>query len=243
VAGRSSSRVTLAWGTLGALAFGMLFASAGHWQYQRYLEKQALFAAFAQGSRGTAATQLPADAELAAQRYQPLKLSGRYDPERQVLLDNAIVGGTVGYFVLTPFLTAGGTVLVNRGFVPAPRDRRELPPVPVDNGPRELAGIIDALPRPGLRLAEPAPAAGAPWPRRIVYPDAGELAVQLGYPVRDFQLLLDAGEPDGYLRRWAPAMMPPEKHLGYAVQWLGLLAAVTVIYFLLLFRYLRSRRQ
>lgn len=242
MASRSSSRVTLIWGTLGALAFGALFASAGNWQYGRYQQKLALFAAFDQGSRSAALAGLPADTDFAAMRYQPLRLEGRYDPDRQVLLDNAVVDGRVGYFALTPFLTAAGTVLVNRGFVPAPPERSQLPEIPVDGQPRAIAGIIDALPRPGLRLAEPDPGADAPWPRRIVYPDIGELAAMLGYPVRDFQLLLDAAEPDGYRRRWTPSTMPPETHLGYAVQWFGLLAAVAVVYFLLLWRYLRSRR-
>lgn len=247
MASRSSSRVplawtTLTWGTLGALAFGALFASAGSWQYGRYQEKLALFAAFEQGSRSAAQAGLPADAGLAALRYQPLRITGRYDPQRQVLLDNAVVGSRVGYYVLTPFLTDTGAVLVNRGFVPAPPERSVLPAVPVDGRPREIAGIIDSLPRPGLRLAEPDPGAGAPWPRRIVYPDAAGLAAMLGYPVRDFQLLLDEAEPDGYLRRWTPSTLPPETHLGYAVQWFGLLAAVLVVYFLLLWRYLRSRK-
>lgn len=247
MASRSSSRgplawTTLVWGTLGALAFGALFASAGNWQYGRYQQKQALFAAFDAGSRSAALAVLPADADFAAMRYQPLRLEGRYDAEHQVLLDNAVVDGSVGYFVLTPFLTEAGTLLVNRGFVPAPPERSQLPEVPVDGQPRVIAGIIDALPRPGLRLAEPDPGADAPWPRRIVYPDVAALAAMLGYPVRDFQLLLDPSAADGYLRRWRPSTMPPETHLGYAVQWFGLLAAVVFVYFLLLWRYLRSRR-
>ena len=43
-------------------------------------------------------------------------------------------------------------------------------------------------------------------------------------------ILLDPGEPDGYVRRWSPPGFPPMRHIGYAVQWFGLAAALFVIY-------------
>jgi surfeit locus 1 family protein len=43
-------------------------------------------------------------------------------------------------------------------------------------------------------------------------------------------ILLDPGEPDGFVRTWAPPGFPPIRHLGYAVQWFGLALALLVIY-------------
>jgi surfeit locus 1 family protein len=43
-------------------------------------------------------------------------------------------------------------------------------------------------------------------------------------------VLLDAGEPDGYLRQWQAPGFPPIHHIGYAVQWFGLALTLFVIY-------------
>jgi cytochrome oxidase assembly protein ShyY1 len=43
-------------------------------------------------------------------------------------------------------------------------------------------------------------------------------------------VLLDAGEPDGYLRQWQAPGFPPIRHIGYAVQWFGLALTLFVIY-------------
>jgi cytochrome oxidase assembly protein ShyY1 len=39
-------------------------------------------------------------------------------------------------------------------------------------------------------------------------------------------VLLDPGEPDGYLRQWQPPGFPPVRHIAYAVQWFSLAAAL-----------------
>jgi surfeit locus 1 family protein len=68
------------------------------------------------------------------------------------------------------------------------------------------------------------------WPRRLVYPSAGELRELLDERLPDYQLLLDGSEPDGYLRAWRPYGLEPERHLAYAVQWYGLAAAAAGIW-------------
>jgi surfeit locus 1 family protein len=46
-------------------------------------------------------------------------------------------------------------------------------------------------------------------------------------------LLLSRDAPDGYLREWRPAVMTPEQHLGYAVQWFAMAGALVVLYVVL----------
>jgi surfeit locus 1 family protein len=43
-------------------------------------------------------------------------------------------------------------------------------------------------------------------------------------------VLLDPGEPDGYVRNWSAPGFPPMRHLGYAVQWFALALTLAVIY-------------
>jgi surfeit locus 1 family protein len=43
-------------------------------------------------------------------------------------------------------------------------------------------------------------------------------------------VLLDAGDPDGYLRQWHAPGFPPMRHVAYAVQWFGLALTLAVIY-------------
>ena len=43
-------------------------------------------------------------------------------------------------------------------------------------------------------------------------------------------VLLDPGEPDGYVRNWSAPGFPPMRHIGYAVQWFALALTLLVIY-------------
>lgn len=221
------------WAILLTLAGMGICLAAGFWQLDRAAEKRALFNAFAAGSRTSAERRLPADAEAVPHRYARLALAGRYLPDRQVLLDNMSLRGRPGYQILTPLQTPAGVVLVNRGWLPADGDRTRLPDVTVSDGERLVAGRIDWLPRPALTMEQPAADPDAPWPRRALFPTPEALAAETGLPLRHYQLLLDPGEPDGYTREWEPAVMGPERHLGYAVQWFGLAATIAVIFLVL----------
>jgi surfeit locus 1 family protein len=211
--------------------------TAARWQLNRAAEKEALFAAFAAGDTGSALNELPPDGAAVALRYRRVTISGRYDARHQILLDNIPADGRPGYHVLTPLrLLDGSAVLVNRGWVPADGDRNRLPDVALDAVDVTISGRIDRLPQPSVRLAaEPGPAS-APWPRRLFFPDAAAVAAQLGYRVRDYQLLLDPAAADGFRRDWSPAELGPEHHYGYAVQWAGLGLTAVVLWVVLSLR-------
>jgi len=217
--------------TLLAIAGMALFASLGRWQLDRAEDKRELFAAFAAGSDRV--IELPTGLEPIG-RYRRVTVGGRYDASRQFLLDNMTHDGVPGVHVLTPLLRDDGTaVIVNRGFVPSGGRRSQLPDLPAGGEPRRVSGRMDFLPRPAVELEAP-PSSG--WPRLLSFPRAGDLASALDTPVHPQVLLLDADQPDGYLRDWQPPGMTPEKHVGYAVQWFGLAAAVFVTWFVLSIR-------
>lgn len=220
--------------------------TAGVWQLHRMTEKRHLEASFAAGaSIGNGAGKGPLDrlvpdADAATLRYRVLEVEGRYDPTHQILLDNMTDQGRPGYEVLTPLHTADGIVLVNRGWVPADGDRRRLPDVAVGDGPRTVRGRLDRLPRPGLVLGPDAAPADGPWPRRLLFPTAAEISALIdprgGVALKSYQLLLDPGAGDGYVRDWHPAGLRAARHLAYAVQWFGLAITAVVIYLVLKLR-------
>ena len=224
------------WGLLLAIVGVGIGTTAGLWQLGRAGEKRELEARFAAGGATDALQRLVTSADATEFRYRTVRVSGRYDPDHQLLLDNVSYGGQPGYQVLTPFTTAAGTVLVNRGWVPASGDRQVLPEIRVGNELREISGRMEWLPRPGIALAADAPPADAPWPRRLLFPTSEEASAQLGVPLRSYQLLLDPAAPNGFVRDWRPGGMGPDRHLAYAVQWFGLALTVVVIYIVLVFR-------
>jgi len=196
----------------------------GTWQVHRAAEKQALYSAFEKGS-GAA---VPLADVRTPQRYLHVQITGHFVADHQILLDNMPHADSVGYRVLTPFVsTAGQWVLVDRGWVPAGINRTRLPDVSVPEEIRTLLGRVDEFPRPGVRLGA---AEEAGWPRRMNFPTQQSLQRALGRPVFERLVLLDANEPDGYVRDWHPGGLPPMRHLGYAIQWFALALTLAVLY-------------
>jgi surfeit locus 1 family protein len=216
------------------LVLGGLFVMFGRWQWDRAAESRARAERFEAAAATQTLTAAPANLEEGGDRFRTLDVRGAYLPNRQVLLDNVVHDGVAGYQVLTALRADAGSplLLVNRGWLPASPDRRVLPDVAVDGAPRSVRGRLDYFPRPGLRLENSRP----PAPQEVTvlsYPDAADLAAVLGERVHDYQVLLDAGEPDGYLREWHAPGLAPERHLAYAGQWFlfaaGAVAAAVVI--------------
>jgi surfeit locus 1 family protein len=220
------------------LAIGLIamLVSLGRWQLQRAAEKRVLFDSFAAPS----ADARPIDLRSAqVRRYSRVQAVGSYDATRQVLIDNMVEGERPGYFVITPFaLQGGGWVLVNRGWVPLGQSRADRPAVPVDGTSRTIHGRADNLPSPGIKMGVPAPLA-PPYPVVAAYPsraEIGQLLKESDWTSATDLILLDADQPDGYVRNWAPPGFPPVRHIGYAVQWFGLALALGVIYVVTNFR-------
>jgi surfeit locus 1 family protein len=219
------------WGTIGLILGGAVCISAGLWQLDRAEQKGRLFASFDQADERATLRELVSNQSAREFRYRRFKITGRYDGDRQVLLDNMTHDGRAGYQVLTPLRTGAEAVLVNRGWIPANPDRSIMPRIDVDEEFREITGRLNPLPRPGVRLAS-APLTGAAvlWPRRLSFPTVTELTEQIGYVVYDYQLLLDPEAPNGFLREWKPALMGPNGHFAYAFQWFSLAFALLVIF-------------
>jgi len=230
--GKSSFRPTL-WPTLAMLVLCVLFLTLADWQWHRAEYKQALLAEYEAQAKRTPVSldALLADPTLESfPAYLKVDALGSYDAARQVLLQDMTHDGDVGYEVLTPFLMQGGVVvLVDRGWVVADAAGK-APDVAVPGDPRSIVASIGMLPEPGLKLGQPAaPAAG--WPKLMFYPTLSELRPFFGSKLMTPVLHLDPAQPDGYVRDTTVDVgLPPERHWGYAFQWLMLAVAVFAVW-------------
>jgi surfeit locus 1 family protein len=231
---------------LAGIALVVLFVNLGVWQLDRAEEKRAIEAAFSDTGEGAVVHDLLrenggviADGEVAL--YQPLSASGRYLADRQFLIDNMILDGRVGYFVITPFEFSRDEplLLVNRGWLP----KTSAAPIPSTIGldasaGRTITGKAGKLPRVGIRAGDAF--TGAPdWPRIANWPTLEELAAALGRDVLPFILLADPDPGSDLVRNWEPRQAGPMRHVGYAVQWFALALAVIATAFVVY----RKRRE
>jgi len=221
--------------TLLTLVLLMFFVSLGQWQWQRGKAKQAGWAEFALSAPADAIGGAAVDTVA---RFKHVALEGSFEPEHQFLLDNRSHAGRPGYEVLTPFVLAGGRrVLVNRGWVPFSGYRDRLPEVSfAADAPLKISGRLDELPAAGLASGRAPPAQDAAWPKLTSFPTHAELESALAAPLARRLLLLDPGEPQGYVREWSPPGLAPERHFSYAIQWWGFAVVLLVLYFGLNFR-------
>jgi len=208
----------------------------GNWQLDRAEEKRRYEITYLE-RQGMLPIVPPADP--AAIAFSRLKLSGHYDTSRQVLLDNQVSAGRVGYWVITRFQTQDGrSWLVNRGWAAAPERRDELPDIQVSEQPCELVAVV--WPDTGLVPLLEEDRWEEDWPKRIQRLDVHTLGPLLHSQA--VELRLEAGQP-GVLEA-APLLIPVshEKHTGYAVQWF-LLAGVLLVGFVFYGFTMTARRE
>ena len=204
------------------------FSALGLWQLQRMHAKQAMLDA-----QGPAVAQaLPLAQALAA----PGALHGVVDHGRflpgVVLLDNQTRHGRAGVKIYRPFRSDDGSVLlVDLGWRALPPDRT-LPDLPAPPSPVAVRGLLAPPPSAGLALGPAFSATGEAGRWLASRLPAEGLARALGLQaLPDRVLRLDPALPFGDERDLdlLPNTLPPQRHLGYAVQWFGLALTVLVV--------------
>ena len=213
--------------SLTLITLAAVFLRLGLWQLDRKAEKAALFERFANAPAMGLEQALNEQHEFAR-----VEAFGRYDPTRHVLLDNKIWNGRAGVHALTPFILADGRLLlVNRGWLPLPPDRRSLPEIPTDSAAHTINGRLVAPASSGPRLGSADLLATDRWPQLVTYFDLRSVSTALGEPLQPWILQLDADDASGFGdRQWTPAVMEPPVHGAYAVQWLALGIATLIIW-------------
>lgn len=216
---------------LGAVA---LLLALGTWQVDRLYWKRGLVAERqAMASRPTTNVT---DATAVAE-FQPVSLTGTLAHGAEMLVGPRMRRGVPGWRVITPLVLAGGgTVLVDRGWVPVARK------TPAQRVRGQVAGVVTI-----------AGVARFPGPRGAFTPDnepekgqwfrvsPGEMAAARKLDqVAGWWLAADAAPNPGGWPRGGDALVPlPDNHLYYAITWYALALAAGVIAIML---WVRGRR-
>ena len=199
----------------------VILVRLGFWQLQRADEKEQLLAQQQMQPVLTGA-DLVYEKNIAKLNHSQIKTKGRILTDRVWLLDNQVHQGRVGYKVLAELELSQFNqfkVMVDWGWVPAERQRSQLPKIELSNKEVELSGLLKTEGFNQFILAETKESG---WPRRIQ--SLTELELPLG--VIYAETISNGTLPQTY----KVVVMPPEKHKAYALQWF-LLAIASVLVF------------
>ncbi|GGY35317.1 SURF1-like protein [Bacterioplanes sanyensis] len=199
------------------LALGLVLA---HWQYQRAADKRQLQSHADIWRPDQAAQSQPSSG-------QAIEIQGHWLLQHSYWLDNRQYQGAVGVALITPLINTQGEVfLVDRGFEATGGHRQSLA-LPAE-GPSELVTVrgiwqswqskqplVLGQLQEGNRLQA---LLAQDWQQRLHPLELAYLGV----------LHQHNGTRPAW---WQPLAMPPERHLGYAMQWLllALLAALMAL--------------
>ena len=235
------------WLALGLTLAGIaLFTRLGVWQYERMREKQATLDAVTTilAARKPVSLSQAADSARAGE-FDWAAGSGDFADADPLLLDNQIRHGRPGVRVYRQFRpddasghpVPDGMLLIDLGWVPLAGDRA-LPtlPLPVSN-PVAVSGLLAPPLSTGVAMGSGIEHRDHAW--LLTRMDLAAIARALGSRALAPRVLrLDPTSPIGYERDLdvLPNTLPPERHLGYAVQWFALALAALAIFVILHWR-------
>lgn len=240
---------------LAALPVLAILVSLGAWQLSRLAWKEELIA---QAEQRSTAQPVPLPSReawgamsAARDEYRRVSATGRFRHEREAFLYH-VAGDSrqaargrpqgQGYFVMTPLdLADGGTVIVNRGFVPTGRRDPATRAEGQVAGETTVVGLVRFPEERGIFAAADDEA------RRIFYTrdiaamarasglDAGSLA--------PFSVDADATPVPGGLPQGGETRLSfPNRHLEYALTWFGLALTLAGVFAAFAVQRLRGRR-
>ncbi len=217
--------------TLAALTAVILFTALGFWQIARAHEKEAIQARF---DARREAPPLSLEGSLPhrdALRFRRARATGTYARGLTLLVDNQVLDGRPGFYVVSPLRLAGSArwVLVNRGWIPMGASREQLPVVATPSGTVTVQGYLAAPTRPPLQLGQPAPLQ-AQGEQIVEALDPSRLAPVLRGPVLPLELRQQGAADPRLRKQWHIVNMTPGRHYGYAVQWFALALVVCIVY-------------
>jgi surfeit locus 1 family protein len=220
------------WLTLATLGTLAILVSLGVWQLQRLAWKTELIER-AEARVHQPAVPLPPTEDWAAFDFRRVAAEGTFLPDHALLVGTTARGGEVGGELAVPLALRDRPerLLVDLGWVEEGRFRAGEAAALVPDGPVSLEGVLRYRgdERPGLFTPDPRQEG-----RRWFAWDIAGVARALDAPflpvvlVRDGPPLSSAGPVPATVR-----VDYPNDHLGYAITWFGLAAALLVIFVLL----------
>ena len=215
------------WPTLAAVTGIALTVALGNWQLGRGREKAAFAQRIEAANRDAVIELTRREVKADDVAWRRVEVSGRFAPQYAVLIDNRILHGAVGYYVVMPLQIADSDryVLVNRGWVAGTISRATLPQVTTPPDAVRIAGLATLPSRRYLELSTKV-ADGNVWQNLTL--ERYRAAVPIKIQPVVIQQENDIG--DGLKREWSAPDLGIDKHYGYAFQWFTLAAAILIFY-------------
>jgi surfeit locus 1 family protein len=205
-----------------------LLVGLGIWQMERLHEKEALIAAV---QSGISAPPVPLAEALALgaanAEWRHVRVTGHFLHDKELYVFSRGPMGAVGVDIVTPFvLEDGGTVLIDRGFVPEALHQSTTRQAAQVTGEVSLTGVLRLSQQPGLFT--PAPNTDT---RLWFVKDVPSMAKAAGLTVPSLVIEADATpNPGGWPLGGQTRVEFANDHLQYAVTWFGLALALTGVY-------------
>ncbi|MEK9771553.1 MAG: SURF1 family protein [Nitrosomonadales bacterium] len=216
-----------------AIAF-FSFIRLGFWQLERAEQKNIINENYLQRQIANPLDSLPMGNEDIL--WRKINLQGEF-LDINIFLDNQSLNRNPGYLVYSPFqLTDGRLVLVNRGWIPITKDRKQLPIV--NKGTKNIiTGIVVPYPAVGINLIQN---------NNIERIDTNNLRLQKinSNEINNMKLFDESQlyqypismltpESDGLYAKIQLPVSDSEKNYGYAFQWFAFAITLLIIFIVL----------
>ena len=205
--------------------------SAGQWQQRRAATKQALQQAFE--ARAKAPPVVLDGSSGTLPDFTQVQVTGRFDPDWRILLDNRPHEGRAGYYVLMPLRIEGSErrVLVARGWVARGGEYGSVAPFSTPAQTVTVRGMV----RADLgRVMELGDAVSIRQGAIVPNLTPAQFAQASGLPVLPYFVAQTdaAGADDKLARNWPAPAFKIDTHKGYAFQWYAL-AVMALLFFVI----------
>ena len=196
-----------------SIFFVIVFVFLGVWQIERAAHKEGLLQAFNSEQESP-----PIRLTSQSPDWSRVFVDGIFDSSRQILIDNQIHKGKVGYKIFTPFrFDDNKIVLVDRGWIAQGKSRSDLPQLNVLEKKSRIIGTVTSPVQGVLAGSE---LLTNEWPRVSQSKAVEVIASAFKEPILDIVLVLDPGSSQiTEFIQIKPFAITPVKHYGYAMQW------------------------
>lgn len=208
-----------------AIIFVPITISLGLWQIERANEKKVIISNY---DKLLVSTPIALQKEQPLENWQPIETVGAYQ-DLVVYEDNAINSGKAGFKVYHLFQNGDGTfIFVHRGFIERNLIKNNLPRIDTPVGKKNILGttlfkqnntFVKNIEESDIRIIQEFNAS-------VLIERFPILKDRYLHP---FLFNLDVRDADKFQPIEKPVNMTATKHIGYAIQWFGLCAALIIL--------------
>jgi len=204
------------------VCFFTLFICLGVWQLSRAESKRQWLAQRNNAERSNI-EQITQLTTFSGKEFQPIALRGAFDQQTAWWLQNQTLNNQLGFDLLVPFNTESGqAILVNLGWQPntdLSAWRNNTGQTIVIRGkvrkPMDLPFVSNIFNNENSSVVEIVPS-------HFPYKNLNQ----------EWYLQIDPDQPQALTTHWQANTMTPAKHVGYAVQWFTMAAALLIVFIL-----------